>query len=227
MIRRVLFLCWVLLMACCAFDGNKPSEAVDEKLSSKSGYRYVSVAGEVRTSPNTLSMGDFTGIAFEYSGDYSFEFWFPMEGGKALQQRCSIKLTSFKDRFFGEGKQECAWLLDKTAFEPVPLFFEAELVLGAYTVEGKTADDFVCSLPMIPHTIIKGTVTCSGVPAEFTDPTAFPQMLAWFQQTLSKALRINAFRQDTVDTRPFGPIALVGIPKENTSYVFVPDLDTP
>jgi len=197
----------------------------------ESGYRYVSFSGTISTSLNTELMGDFAGTAFEYSSYYSIELWFPMVGGDAVQQRNSIVLTEFKDLYFGDiSCTPCEWTLDESAFEPVEFELNASLNLNAIKEDDQPADELVYQLIEIPGGVITGIVQCpcpGSVPDDFTDPTAFTQMLGWFMQKIANPIHLNVLETNTVENYAVSPMGYLNIPKETLSYTIVPDLNTP
>ena len=197
----------------------------------ESGYRYVSFSGAISTSLNTDAMGDFTGTAFEYTGDYKVELWFPIEGGEAVQQRNTIVLTEFRDLYFGDTScTPCEWTLDDNAFEPVSFELDASLNLEGLMENDQPADELVYQLPKLPTATIGGTVICpcpQSASDEFSDPAAYPQLLAWFLQKLVDPIHLNSLETSTTEKFPISPMGYVDIPQQSLSYVIVPDLDTP
>lgn len=195
------------------------------------GYRYVSFSGTVFTSLNTEGMGDFSGTAFEYSGKYSIELWFPIEGGEAVQQRNDIVLTEYKDLYFGDlSCTPCEWVLNESAFEPVEFGLDATLNLNALQEDGQPADELVYQLSGVPGAVITGVVQCpcpNSAPDDFTDPSAFTQMLTWFMQKLANPIRLNVLETNSVENYPSSPMGFLNIPRETLSYTIVPDLSTP
>jgi len=208
---------------------DKGSQEISSPDISGSGNRYVSFSGSISTAQNTAAMGDFTGTAFEYSSDYSVELWFPMEGGDAVQQRNTITLTEFKDLYFGDQTcVPCEWTLDESAFEPVSFTLNASLNLNAIEENDQPADELVYQIVEIPHAVITGIVGCPcGLPDNFSDPAAFPQMLGWFRQKLVNPIYLNAIETSSAENFAVSPTGFLNIPKETLSYVIVPDLETP
>jgi hypothetical protein len=196
-----------------------------------SGYRYVSFSGTIQTSLNTDSMGDFTGIAFEYSGEYSIEIWFPMEGGQAVQQRNSFVLTEFHDLYFGDATcTPCEWTLDDSSFEATEFSLEASLILESIEEDGQLADELVYQLTEMPQAVISGVVGCpcpGSTPDNFTDPGGHAQLMAWFMQQLVNPIRLNVLETNQTEQFPVSPMGFIDIPQETLSYVIVPDLNTP
>ncbi len=195
------------------------------------GYRYVSFSGTVFTSLNTEGMGDFAGTAFEYSGEYGIELWFPIEGGEAVQQRNNIVLTEFKDLYFGDlSCTPCEWALNESAFDPVVFSLDATLNLNAIEEDGQLVDELVYKLSGVPGAAITGVVQCpcpNSAPDDFTDPSAFTQMLTWFMQKLVNPIRLNALETNSVENYPSSPMGFLNIPREALSYTIVLNLDTP
>lgn len=198
---------------------------------SESGYRYVSFSGSIFTALNSDLMGDFTGTAFEYSGDYSIELWFPMQGGEAVQQRNSITLTEFKDLYFRDDTcTPCDWILDKSAYEPVKFELDASLNIEGIREDDQTADELVYQLSTIPGDAITGIVQCpceGSAPDEFVDPAAYTQMLGWFMQGIRNPIHLNVLESNTVENFAISPMGYLNIPKETLSYIIVPNLSTP
>ncbi len=197
----------------------------------EAGYRYVSFSGTVSTSLNTAAMGDFTGTAFEYGGEYRVELWFPIEGGEAVQQRNSIALTEFRDLYYGDTScTPCEWALDDNAFEPVSFTMEASLNLNAVMEDDQTADELVYQLAELPQAVITGVVQCpcpGSAPDDFSDPAAYLQTLGWFMQKLANPIHLNVLEINSVESFAISPMGFVNIPKETLSYTIVPDLKTP
>jgi hypothetical protein len=206
-------------------------EAAVEEAVPQSGYRYVSFSGTIRTALNTAPMGDFTGTAFEYSGDYSVELWFPLEGGEAVQMRNTMVLAEFKDLYFGDQRcTPCEWVLDNSTFEPVSFVLDASLNLNAFEEGNQPADELVYQLAEMPQAVITGIVTCpcpGSEPGEFTDPAAFPQMLGWFMQKLVNPIQLNVLETNSVENFAVSPMGFLNIPEETLMYIIVPDLETP
>ena len=196
-----------------------------EEAQPENGYRYVSFGGTIITTLNTALMGDFTGIAFEYSGDYQIELWFPLAGGEALQQRNTIVLTEFKDLYFDSSP--CVWELNESAFEPVSFELETSLNLNGIQEGGQPADELVYQLVTVPQAVIGGVVQCEGSPGDFSDPAAYPILTTWFMQGFANPIHLNAIENNTVERQPAGPTYFVDIPRETLSYIIVPDLNTP
>ncbi len=191
----------------------------------ESGFRYVSFGGSIDMTLNTALMGDFSGIAFEYAGDYQIELWFPPEGGEAVQQRNTIALTELRDLYFDS--EPCLWELNESAFEPVSFELAAALILNGIQEDGEAADELSYQLTAPLNAVIGGVVTCQGSPGEFSDPAAYPVLTTWFMQGLTNPIHLNVVETNTVDQQPAGPTYFVSIPKETLSYVVVPDLNTP
>jgi len=206
----------------------KPSESDDVPTS---GYRYVSFSGTINTSLNSELIGDFAGTAFEYSGDYSIELWFLMEGGKAVQQRNSIVLTEFKDLYFGDvACTPCEWNLDESTFEPVQFELDTSLKLEGVLEDNQPTDELVYQLIDVPGAVITGIVECpceGSAPNEFIDPAAFTQMLNWFMQKIGNPIKLNALETNSVENFTSSPMGYLNIPKETLSYTIVPNLNTP
>ena len=193
------------------------------------GYRRVSILGTVFSNLNTASMGDFTGIAFEYAGKISIELWFDMDGGEPVNQRNTITLTEFKDLYFGAYEcQPCDWDLDESAFEPFSFELEANLTLGNVLLDEKPADELVIQLPTVPEAVIGGTVFCPcphAVPDEFTDPSAIPVLLSWLYQKQSYALQLNSLKEYSVENYAVSPMYTLDIPDESLFYMIVDDFN--
>ncbi len=206
-------------------DGTASEEQPAQQESSESGYRYVSFGGMVSTMPNTTAMGDFSGIAFGYSGDYQIELWFPLEGGEVVQQRNTITLTEFNDLYFNSAP--CVWELDESAFEPVSFDLVASLTLNAYQESGKPADDLSYQLVAIPQAVIGGVVQCEGSPGNFSDPATFPVLTSWLTISRSNPIQLNVIESNSLEHESVNPINWIDIPEETLSYVIVPDLETP
>lgn len=206
-------------------------ETTAEDAVPQSGYRYVSFSGTISTALNTASMGDFTGTAFEYSGDYSVELWFPLEGGEAVQRRNTMVLTEFKDLYFGDQScTPCEWVLDDSTFEPIPFTLDAALNLNAIGEGDQPADELAYQLAEMPQAVITGIVSCpcpGSAPGGFTDPAAFPQMLGWFMQKLVNPIHLNVLEINSVENFAVSPMGFLNISEETLSYIFVPDLETP
>ncbi len=212
-------------------EGSQEIQPAENDGQPDSGYRYVSFSGTISTSLNTAVMADFAGTAFEYSGDYSVELWFPLTGGQAVQQRNSIVLTEFKDLYFGDLPcAPCDWALDDSAFEPVSFELDASLNLNAIEENYKPADELVYTIAEIPGAAITGIVQCpcpGNAPDNFSDPTAFTQMLGWFMQKLVNPIQLNILENNSVENYAVSPMGFLNIPQETLSYVIVPDLSTP
>jgi hypothetical protein len=211
--------------------GEMPAPGADPTAIPEAGYRYVSFGGSIYTTLNTATMGDFTGKAFEYSGKYQIELWFPMSGGESVRQRNTITLTEFKDLYFGyDPCAPCEWTLDESAFEPVAFELDASLNLNGIQEGDQPADELVYQLVEMPQAVITGVVFCPcphSVPGDFSDPAAFPQMLGWFMQKLVNPIQLNALERNSVENFAVSPMGFVSIPEENLSYVIVPNLETP
>jgi hypothetical protein len=194
-----------------------------------SGFRYISFSGEIFTSPNPASMGDFTGRVMEYSGEYDIELWFPINGGKVVQQRNSLTLTGYSDQYYGAGGcAECQWTLDAAAYEPVSFDLEAELNLESIKEGDQTVDELVYQLTRVPvHTITGEAVCCGGAPGPINDPAAVPVLATWFMQRLVNPVHLYSIETNAVEQFPVSPMYFVDIPEENLSYTIVPDLNTP
>lgn len=196
-----------------------------------SGFRYVSFSGAISTALNTDTMGDFSGTAFEYSGEYKVELWFPMQGGDAVQQRNYITFTQLHDLYFGDTTcTPCEWALDENSFEPVEFQLEASLNLGGIQEDGQPADELAYQLTELPQATISGVVSCpcpGAVPDDYADPGAHLQMLTWFMHGITNPIHLNSVESNTVEMFPISPMGYINIPKETLSYTTVPDLDTP
>jgi hypothetical protein len=198
---------------------------------SASGYRYISFSGAMRTTLNEEPMGDFTGTAFEYAGDYSVELWFPIQGGEVVQQRNTMMLSGFYDLYYGDPTcTPCEWTLDASAFEPLSFDLDASLTLEGIMEDGETVDELVYQLTAPPMKTLTGTAQCpcpGAVEGPITDPAAFPQLFTWFMQGITDPVKLNAISSSSVDLFPISPMGFISIPEQNMSYVIVPDLNTP
>jgi len=232
--RLLLILTLIFLVVGCS-DSEIGSEQqgdqdfIDNNAKLEEGYRYVSVIGSIETAQNEEIMAGFVGIAFDYAANYSIELWFPIEGGKAVQQRNTITLTEFRDLYYGNsGCPPCDWNLDASSFEALPFELEASLNLGILEVGGRTADELVYELTVIPQKAITGIVQCTcGDPDDFFDPAAFPVLLSWFMQKLVNPIFLNELVSNTVENNMIYPAVIINIPEEKVSYRIVPSLDVP
>ena len=202
----------------------EPTPTNDEDVS-ENGYRYISFGGTIQTEPNTASMGDFTGVAFGYVGEYKIELWFPMSGGEAVQQRNTIALTQLNDLYYDA--DPCVWELNANAYEAISFELNASLTLDTYIEGGEPADDLRYQLTAIPQKIISGIVTCQGSPDEFSDPSAYPVLTSWFSIEHSNPVKLYVIESNSIERETVSPIYWINIPEETLSYVIVPDLDTP
>lgn len=194
------------------------------------GFRYVSSSGTIETHANLAASGDFSGDYFEYSGFYSIELWFPMEGGKAVQQRNSITLTEFKALFQGESScRPCDWEPEEQAYQPVNFDLEAVLNLDGVIENNKSTDEVVYQLIKVPQQSFSVSVSCPcpGSQADYTDSAAYQQLLGWFFQKLVNPIQLNALETNQVEEFTLNPLGSISIPEENLSYILVPDLNTP
>jgi len=210
-------------------EEEKPASSKPEEMA-EDGYRYVSFSGTVQSLADFSTAGDFAGDYFEYSGAYSIEIWFPMEGGEAVQQRNSIQLTEFKPLVRGEVEcRPCEWTPEEAAYQPLRFELETTLNLEAVTEDGKPADELVYQLTNIPQKSFSVMVDCPcpGVPAAHDDPAAYPQLLTWFYQKLVNPIQLNVLESNPVDSYPISPLGYIAIPEETLSYLIVPDLNTP
>ncbi|MBC8504971.1 MAG: hypothetical protein ISR58_11555 [Anaerolineales bacterium] len=212
-------------------ENSQEIQPADSGGETEAGYRYVSFSGTINTALNSELIGDFAGTAFEYSGDYGIELWFPIEGGQAVQQRNSIVLTEFKDLYFGDIPcSPCDWKLDENAYEPVQFELNASLNLTAIEENNQPADELVYQLIDIPRAAITGIVECpceNSAPDDFSDPAAFTQMLGWFMGKLVNPIHLSVIETNSVENYAVSPMGYLNIPKETLSYVIVPDLETP
>jgi hypothetical protein len=208
-----------------------PEPATQANPDSASGYRYISFSGAIRTTLNEEPMGDFTGTAFEYAGDYSVELWFPIQGGEVVQQRNTMALSGFYDLYYGDQTcVPCEWTLDASAFESVSFEMDASLTLEGIMEDGETVDELVYQLAAPPMKTLTGTTQCpcpGAVEGPITDPAAFPQLFAWFLQGITDPVHLNSVSTTSVELFPISPMSYVSIPEQNMSYVIVPDLNTP
>ena len=195
----------------------------------ETGYRRVSLMGTINTHLNTSTMGDFTGDAFEYTGAYSIELWFPLEGGKPVKQRNTITLTEYNDLFFGESDcRPCDWDLNESAYQPVSFDLDATLTLDVMMEGGQLADELVFQILTPPMVSIGGIVNCpcpGAVPDEFTDPSAIPVLMSWFYQKLAYPLQLNFLRETSVEAFPISPMYDAEIPEETLFYTIVDDFN--
>ncbi|MBI9047668.1 MAG: hypothetical protein JEZ06_24495 [Anaerolineaceae bacterium] len=209
----------------------KPEMNNEEKPKQEAGdgdYRKVSFSGTIITSLNQELMGDFTGDAFEYSGDYSIELWFPLEGGQAIKQRNSIVLTDFRDLYIGESDcRPCTWQLDDSAFIPYSFKLDTQLNLETYMEENEPADELVTQLMEIPLVTIQGFVECPcpGSGDTFSDPAAYPALMTYFMQKLVHVIQIQSIETHTTQDFPASPMFNISIPEETLAYVMVDNLE--
>ena len=198
---------------------------------SAGGYRYISFSGTLRTTLNEEPMGDFTGTAFEYAGDYSVELWFPIQGGQAVQQRNTMVLSGFYDLYYGDQTcVPCEWMLDTSAYEPLAFELDAALTLEGIMEDGETVDELTYQLAAPPVKVLSGTAQCpcpGAVEGPISDPAAFPQLFTWFMQGITDPVKLNSVSSSSVDLFPISPMGFISIPEQNLSYVIVPDLNTP
>jgi len=210
-------------------EEEKPASANPQEMP-EDGYRYVSFSGTVQSLADFSTAGDFAGDYFEYSGAYSIEIWFPMEGGEAVQQRNTIQLTEFIPLVMGELEcRPCQWVPEEAAYQPLHFELDTALNLEAVTEDGKPADELVYQLTNIPQKSFSVMVDCPcpGVPAAHDDPAAYPQLLAWFYQKLVNPIQLNVLETNQVESYSISPLGYITIPQETLSYVIVPDLNTP
>ncbi len=232
--RLLLILTLMFLVVGCG-DGEIGSEQqtdqdfIDNNANLEEGYRYVSVIGSIETAQNEEIMAGFEGIAFDYAANYSIELWFPIEGGKAVQQRNTITLTEFRDLYYGNPRcTPCDWNLDASSFEALSFELETSLNLGVFEVGGRIADELVYELTVIPQKTITGIVQCPcGDPGDIFDPAAFPVLLSWFTQKLANPVFLNETISNTVENNMLYPAVIINIPEEKVSYLIVPSLEVP
>jgi hypothetical protein len=191
-----------------------------------SGYRYVSFGGDIHTAQNPSINTEFVGTAFDYSGIYQIELWFPIEGGDVVQQRNTIALTEFKDLYFGNPEcTPCEWVLDETSFNPVSFNLEAELNLNNIQEDNQLVDELIYQLLELPQAAITGVVGCPcGVPDTFSDPAGIPQMMGFFLEKRTNPIHLNVLEENTYENFAVSPLSFIYIPNESLSYVIVPDL---
>jgi len=194
-----------------------------------SGYRYVSFGSDIYTALNPSINTEFVGTAFEYSGIYQIELWFPIDGGDQVQQRNTIRLTEFKDLYFGNPEcTPCEWVLDETSFDPISFNLQAQLNLNNIQEDDQPTDELVYQLTEMPQAVITGVVGCPcGVPDTFSDPAGITQMLGFFYEKRVNPIYLNAMEENSYENYAVSPMGFINIPKESLSYVIVPDLNTP
>ncbi len=203
---------------------NQPVQDVDLP---ESGYRKVSISGTIEAELNPAKMDGFTGDAFEYTGGYSIELWFPLTGGEPVQQRNTLALTELHDVFIGDPEcRPCDWNLDASAYEPVSFELDASLNLEAIQEGEKTVDELVYQLTTVPMVILTGFVECPCGPGDdFADPAAIPALATWFMQGLRNPIILQSLENNTVEDFPAGPIYNISIPDEVLFYTVVDGLD--
>ena len=177
---------------------------------------------------NTEMMGDFTGDVMEYGGEYSIELWFPLEGGAAVQQRNTLTLTEYRDRFIGDSQcHPCEWTLDPGAYDPVSFNLDATLSLESITEGERVADELVYRLTDVPVIPVSGTVKCPcpGAADTFIDPAVYSTLSNWFIQGVRNPIHLNALENNTVEDFLAGPMYVTNIPDESLFYTIVDDLE--
>jgi len=213
----------------CPEDCQMPSE---RRAASDSGYRKVTIAGTINIRPNPEAVTDFTGTATTYDGEYTFELWFPPEGGEIVQQHNTVTLTDVGYEYFGDvGCTPCTATLDESTAGPVEFPVDATLTLNAATKNGQPADVLTLKVAAPPaHEVTYSALcSCAGArPGDVTDPAAYPVLsYYWYFETQTWTVQLDTPQAQSVENHVLAPaeVSLVTIPQERLTYTTVSSLE--
>jgi len=208
-----------------------PVEITDDS-GSGSGYRKVTLTGTVHTDCNEASVALSGGQglkAFEYTGNYTMELWFPMAGGEAVQQRNTMVLTAYQEVCFGSAVCNCSLTPAPSAYEERTFELEATLTLNGIYENDLPADELSIHLADLPIDPITVTAVCgTGAPGDYSDPSTYSSLMMYFyMNTLVSPIRVDDHVTNTWEGYPlshYDDMYFVDI-TETRDYTIVSSLD--
>jgi len=175
-----------------------------------SGYRKVTLTGTIQTDFNeaTLNLGSGEGLTvMEYAGTYSFELWFPMAGGQAVQQQCWIALTEggYTAEYYGTATP-CVYTPLDGSYAPRYFELEATLTPNGIYENDVPVDELSIHLTHPLSDIITVNIDCGGAPADMPDPTTYAALSTyWYANTLTIPIQLNVFSSNSYEGYPLLP----------------------
>jgi len=202
--------CFFCILAIALLTGQSCPVETDPSPDGASGYRKVTLTGTIQTDFNeaTLNLAPNEGLTvMEYAGAFSIELWFPMEGGEAVQQRCTIALSEggYTAEYYGSATP-CVYTPLEGSYTPRPFELEATLTPNGIYENDIPVDELRIHLTQPLSDVIQVNIVCTGAPAVLPDPATYAALSTyWYANTLIIPIRLNVFSSDSYEDYPLLP----------------------
>lgn len=225
--RMIFALAMLVMLPGQACD---PTNPVGDDATPQEGYRKITLTGTIHTKNNEASATQEVGdglTVFEYTGDFTMELWFPMEGGSVVQQRNTISLNEggYVAVYYGNATR-CDYTPASNAYDPVSFELEATLTLNSIFENDIPTDELRIRVKALPQQTITVTAACPyGVPGDYLDPAVYSSLLMYYYiDHIVIPIRVGDNQTNSWDDYPINPLFFVDITQTETCDI-VPDLE--